>query len=112
MLPSLLARFERNPHLPLVAVVAAMWPVWPWMATRAASDSADAWALLSLATAVALIWRDRSGGGVRAGFARTRLEPAGFAWSVPALLMLVYAVSYPFALPLVRAVVAMSALAV
>ena len=111
MRSSLLALLSRSAHLPLVAVLAAMWPVWQWVATRAASDTSDAWALLSLATAAVLIWRGRAlgtdsratrdldGGDVRAG------------WGLAAALMLLYAASYPFAMPLVRAMLAMSALA-
>lgn len=100
MRSSLPAPLERRPHLPLIALVAAIWPVWSWLAMRAAHDAGDAWALLSLATAVALLWRDR-----------LEVRPAHVRWGAPTLLLLIYAASYPFALPLVRALIAMSALA-
>jgi exosortase len=97
----LLERLERLPYLPLIALIGTMWPVWQWLAVRAASDTSDAWALVSLVTAAALIWRDRA----RAP------ERQEIRWELPALLILIYAASYPFAFPLVRAVIAMSALA-
>lgn len=99
MRSSLLAPLERQVYLPLIALIGAMWPVWQWVATRAATDTSDAWPLVSLATAAALMWRDRP------------TARASIRWGLATLLMLVYAASYPFALPLVRAVIAMSALA-
>jgi exosortase len=91
------ALFERWRYLPLLALVAAMWPVWQWLAMRAMSDASDAWALLSLATALALLWRSDA-----------RRPPR---WSVAVLLVLTYAASYAFVPPLVRALIAMSAVA-
>lgn len=105
MRSSLLARLERSSCLPLIALIGAMWPVWQWVATRAASDTGDAWSLLSLATAAALIWR---GHVRRVAGAAPEARPA---WSLAAALMLLYAAAYPFAPPLVRAMIAMSALA-
>lgn len=78
----------------IAGVMAAVWPVWFWIAGRATHDSGDAWALLSLVTAVALLRRDRSD---------SRL-------SLTIALMVIYAVSFPFVPPLAHALIAMSAL--
>ena len=83
----------------IAVVIAAVWPVWWWIAGRATHDSGDAWALLSLATAVAVSWRDRAHVGRREG-----------RWGLTIALMLIYAASYPFVPPLVHALIAMSAL--
>src|SRR5262245_54142927 len=99
MRSSTLAPLEWRAYLPLVALIGAIWPVWEWLAIRAASDTSDAWALVGLATAAGLLWRNRL----------ANRAPA--QWGLAALLLLIYAASYPFALPLVRAVIAMSALA-
>jgi exosortase len=61
--------------------------------------------LISLATAIALMWRE-----LTAAPERARVH-GNVRWGAAALLMLTYAASYPFALPLVRAVIAISALA-
>jgi exosortase len=91
--------------LPWLALVAAFWPVWQWLAVRATSDSSDAWSLISLATALALLWRDRP-----------RLSTADTLtgrpqWALPILLVALYALSYPFVPPLAHAIIAMTAVA-
>jgi exosortase len=119
---SLLARFEQSAYLPLavIAVIAAsVWPVWRWITMRATHDASDAWALLSLAMALLVLWRDRpSELSSPAGERHTDVRLAGdvrwtahVRWTVPLLLMTAYVASYPFAPPLVRAVLAMSAIA-
>jgi exosortase/archaeosortase family protein len=94
------ALLERCAHLPLIALVAAIWPVWHWLLTRAMHDAGDAWALLSLATALVVLWRDRA-----------QVQISRARWGMPILLVLLYAASYPFMPPLARAGVAMSAIA-
>src|SRR5688500_754845 len=104
----------------LIALIAVLWPVWQWLAMRATSDSADAWALLSLVTACAVLWREgrwvphdnvaRSLGAPGANVSSMASVKA-VGWSLPAVLMLVYTASYPFVPPIVRAMFAMSALA-
>jgi exosortase len=93
-------------------IVFSIWPVWVWIAGRAASDPGDAWGVLSLTTAVALLWRDRANtyqqSGGAAGHARRLWRARRPALTIT--LMLIYAVSYPFVPPLVRALIAMSAL--
>lgn len=88
------------PELPLLALVAAVWPVWQWLGMRALHDPNDAWPLLSLATAIAVLWRDRA--------AR---DPEAARWELPALFLLIYAAAYLFVPPLVGSLIAMSAIA-
>ena len=86
----------------LVALHAAsFWPVWRWYANRLNDGSDEPWALLALFAAALLSWPKQ-------GFEFNARDPLiGGA----ALLTLVYAALAPFAPPLVRAVVAMAALA-
>jgi exosortase/archaeosortase family protein len=96
----------RDSQVPLLALIAAFWPVWQWLAVRATSDSSDAWSLISLATALALLWRDRaclSAADVLTGQSRR--------WTFPILLVALYALSYPFVPPLAHAILAMTAVA-
>jgi len=82
--------------------VAAFWPVWRWHASRVGDSADDVWGLLSLGAFALLVWK---GGGARGDGAE-----AGRGLWLPALVMLVYAVSYPFVLPLARAALALTAL--
>jgi exosortase/archaeosortase family protein len=104
----------------LIALIAALWPVWQWLAMRARSDSADAWALLSLVTACAVLWREgrwvphdnvASSSGAPGANVSSMASVKAVGWSLPAVLMLVYTASYPFVPPIVRAMFAISALA-
>ena len=95
-----LTRLVREPALSFLALIAAFWPVWLWLAARAKSDSSDAWGLISLATALALLWRDRA-----------QLATARLQWTFTILLLLGYGASYAFVPPLVHAIIAMSAIA-
>lgn len=88
---------QRREYLPLAALILAFWPVWLWLATRMASDPADAWGLLSLLTAAVLLRRNQASAHVH--------------WGPPVLVVLIYTVTYAFVPPLVRALIAMSALA-
>jgi exosortase len=96
----LLALFERRAWPPLIVLIASIWPVWQWLAMRAAHDTSDAWALISLATAAAVLWRDSA-----------NVSHVSPQWGATIVLMLIYAASYPFVPPLVHAMLAMSALA-
>lgn len=89
---------EWRRYAPLLAVLVAMWPVGQWLAVRATHDVGDAWALLSLATAMAVLWHDRP-------------KLASAHWGVTAAAVLAYVFAYPFAPPLVRAMLAMTAVA-
>ena len=91
-----------RPAALLIALhAAAFWPVWLWYAARLDDGSDEPWALAALAAAVVVSWPVRG----------LRLDARGplLAWA--AALTLLYALIAPFAPPLVRAVVAMSALA-
>jgi exosortase len=88
------------PELPLLALAASVWPMWQWLAMRALHDPGDAWPLLSLATAMAVLWRDRA-----------ERSPEEAEWTLPALFLLLYAAAYLFVPPLVRSLIAMSAIA-
>lgn len=90
---------ERHPWLLIVLPLLACWPVWQWMAERATDGSGDPWELLSLVTAVVFIGQRRK---THASGSR-RL-------ALPAALVVLYALSYPFLPPLLRAMVAVSAI--
>ena len=91
------------PSLCIGALVVALWPAWQWLAVRFASDSADAWGLISLATAAALLWGEKAN-------AATPM-PDRTRWSIPIVLMLLYTISYSFLPPLAHAIIAMTAVA-
>jgi exosortase/archaeosortase family protein len=86
----------------LVALHAAsFWPVWRWYLERLNDGSDEPWAIAALCAAALLSWP-------RAGFHLATRDPLlGGA----TLLTLLYAAFAPFAPPLVRAVLAMAALA-
>ena len=84
----------------LVIQVAAFWPVWRWYALRATDASSESWELLALATAALFVI-------LRTEEAAPKRIPLG----LPIFLLLIYAASYAFLPPLLRAALAMSALA-
>jgi exosortase len=86
--------------LPLAALIAALWPVWIWISLRAVDDSGDAWELLSLATAVSLL-----------ASTPTRTQREDVAIATPMVLLGMYAATYPFLPPLLRAGIAITAVA-
>jgi exosortase/archaeosortase family protein len=81
--------------------MAAFTPVWQWYFRRLADGSDEPWGLIALGTALALFLAKRR----RALVEQLRLE-------IPGALILLYAVSYPFAPRLVQAAVAATALGV
>jgi exosortase len=83
----------------IVAQLVAFWPVWNWYAARVGGSTDEAWGLLAFACAVYFVWRGKAG---ESGAAKPGL------W-FPALLVLTYAASYPLLPPLLRAVVAVTA---
>jgi exosortase len=86
----------------LVALHAAcFWPVWRWYGDRLNDGSDEPWAILALVAAAILSWP-------RGGF---RLDARDPLLGAATVLTLVYAALAPLAPPLVRAVVAMMALA-
>ncbi|HEX8495398.1 MAG TPA: archaeosortase/exosortase family protein [Pyrinomonadaceae bacterium] len=78
----------------------AFWPVWRWYTARVTNSADDMWSVLALATVVLLLlWRKEKLTNVT----KTDLL-------LPTLLLILYAITYPFFPPLLRAVVAMTAL--
>jgi exosortase/archaeosortase family protein len=97
-------RFEfldRRPGLLGVLHALAFWPVWRWYGERLGDGGDERWGLIALGAAGFVSWPAR-------GF---RLDARAPLLAVAAVLTLVYSVAAPFAPPLVRAVIAMSALA-
>lgn len=82
----------------VLALLAAVWPVWRWSVLRITDGSGDSWELLAALTAVGLLIRDRD------------LRPVTSSVSLSAILILIYAASYYFVPSLLRGIVAMLAL--
>lgn len=79
----------------------AFWPVWPWYFTRVVGSPDDGWGLLAWVAIAAMCYRQR----------HERLETGTVSLPVCALTLL-YAAAYPFFPPLLRAVLAVSAIAI
>jgi exosortase/archaeosortase family protein len=77
----------------------AFWPVWQWYVVRLLDSPEDRWGLLAVGTLVLYFLHSQ------------RMENAQYSLSLllPALLTLLYAVSYPFMPPLLRAGIAVIA---
>jgi exosortase/archaeosortase family protein len=82
----------------LVGMALAVWPVWRWYALRTIDGSDEPCGVLALATLAAICRRDRS---------QQRLEPTQFI--APALLLVVYALTFHTLTPLPRAMIAAAA---
>jgi exosortase/archaeosortase family protein len=93
---------QRSPGLVLAVHVLCFWPVWRWYAARMTDGSDEPWGIAALVAALLL-----TGSNFRAWTLRTD-DP--LLW-VAALLTFAYAAAVPFAPPLVRAALAMAALA-
>jgi exosortase/archaeosortase family protein len=77
----------------------AFWPVWQWYGARVLDSADGSWGALAALSAVALLlWKK--------GSAR---ETKRELW-LPALFLILYAISYPFFPPLLRAAVAFTCL--
>ncbi|MEO8016417.1 MAG: archaeosortase/exosortase family protein [Pseudomonadota bacterium] len=92
---------QRHAGLLVALHAASFWPVWRWYVDRLNDGSDEPWAIVALLAAALLSWP-------RQGFRFDGRDPLIGA---AALLTLLYAALAPFTPPLVRAVVAMSALA-
>ena len=89
-----------NRTLLLVAAqVIAFWPVWKWYAVRVGDSTDQSWGLLALATVLLIVLSKKSSTYQR-------------SLAIPALVILLYVVSYPVLPPLARAGVAFTAIAV
>jgi exosortase len=93
---------RRFPGLVLALHALCFWPVWRWYAARTTDGSDEPWGIAALAAALLLTWPKRGSWTLRTD---DRLLGAA------ALLTFAYAVAVPFAPPLVRAALAMAALA-
>ena len=93
---------RRFPGLVLIAHVLCFWPVWHWYVARMTDGSDEPWGVAALVAALLLTWPSRRTRALRTD---DRL-----LWAA-VLLTFAYAVSVPFAPPLFRAALAMSALA-
>jgi exosortase/archaeosortase family protein len=93
----MLARL-RHPGWLIVAQLAAFWPVWCWYVSRMTDGSDEPLGILALITVLVLAGREE----------RKVLYEGDLIFST--LLMLLYAVSYPFIPPLLRAIIAVTAL--
>jgi exosortase len=91
---------KRTRMLVVAGLLVAVWPVWRWIAARLIDRSGDHWELLGALTALAFLWRDRQ---------RNRgCTAVGF---LPVVLLFVYALTYAFVPPLVRALMAAATIA-
>jgi exosortase len=93
---------RRFPALVLAAHVSCFWPVWRWYFARMTDGSDEPWGIAALVAALLLTWPKRHAWALRTD---DRL-----LWAA-ALLTFAYAAVVPFAPPLVRAALAMAALA-
>lgn len=98
---ALLDRIARRPALLLLLHAAAFWPVWRWYVGRLHDGSDEPWAVIALAAALFVTW-PASG---------LRVRPWDPLLKVAAVFTLVYAAAAPFLPPLLRALLAMTALA-
>ena len=92
---------ERHPGLLVVLHALAFWPVWRWYAERLDDGGDERWALVALGSAAFVSWPAR-------GF---RLDSRDRLLTLSIAVTFIYALAAPFAPPLVRAMLAMSALA-
>ena len=76
----------------------AFWPVWQWYFLRTLDSPEDRWGLLAVGTLVLYF------------LIHKKTEIASDSLLLPALLTLLYAVSYPFLPPLLRAAIAVLAI--
>ena len=94
--------------------MATFWPVWHWMYGRVVDTSGDAWELLSLATAavfLVLAKTDARATGMPAGLTHALGGQRANCASLPIVLLLIYAATYQFLPPLLRAGIAVTAIA-
>jgi exosortase/archaeosortase family protein len=96
-----------NPAVILLLVqIAACWPVWMWYAKRMTAGNADdQWCLLAAVTAIAFLLMERK--TVR----RTDAIVAR-AWLLPTGLLLLYAATFHWLPPMLRAIIAVVAIGI
>jgi exosortase len=93
---------RRYPSLVLVAHGMCFWPVWRWYFARMSDGSDEPWGITALIAALLLAWSSDRG---------LKIERHDRLLATAAALTLIYAAVVPFAPPIIRAALAMSALA-
>ncbi len=89
----------------LMLQLVALWPVWQWYAKRFATGNADdQWCLLAAVTAIAFLWHERK--------SSARNDSLPINWLLPTAMMLFYAVTFHWLPPLLRAMLAVTAIGV
>jgi exosortase/archaeosortase family protein len=89
----------------LLLQLAAFWPVWQWYAKRfAAGNPDDQWCLLAGIMAIAFLLLERK--------ASASGRASSASWLLPTGLMLLYAATFHWLPPLLRAVLAVTAVGV
>ena len=84
----------------LFAQIIACWPVWAWYGRRlAAGNPDDQGGLIAVATAMIFLYLQRE--------TKARIK---INWVIPSLLMLAFAISFHAAPPMVRAILAVTAI--
>lgn len=81
--------------------VLAFWAVWQWYLTRVVSSPDDGWGMLAWVAIAAICYRQRL----------AAMDAGAATWPAMALTVL-YAAAYPFLPPLLRAALAVSAIAI
>lgn len=89
-----------RPILLFVIQILAFWPVWRWYFLRIQDTQEDMAGCLALAAAAWLIFHRR----------RSLSETVRWNWKAASVLTLVYAFTFPLFPPLVRAIIAMTAI--
>jgi exosortase/archaeosortase family protein len=87
---------RKRPAFIFALTLLALWPVLRWYAQRLNDGAESRWGLLALATLAVLAWL------------RRREAAKELPLTAPSLLLLLYALSFPFAMPLARAVLGAS----
>jgi exosortase/archaeosortase family protein len=80
----------------------AFWPVWRWYFARVTESTDELWSLLALSTAVVILFL------CRRATAHERTWPSSLLL-LPSLILLIYAATYAFVPPLLRAGIAATA---
>ncbi len=89
-----------SPAFPIVAIVLSLWPVWVWYLRRMTDGSDEPLGVIALIAGGILLWRNRE----EVALTKPGMIAAGGCLAI-------YAVGFPFFPPLIRAVLAIVAIA-
>jgi exosortase/archaeosortase family protein len=95
---------ETPPDILLMVQMAAFWPVWKWYVVRlttAGTGADEQWGLLAALTVVCILFAHKSQVGQLSD---------DRAWVIPVMLLLIYAATFHFLPPLLRAAIALISL--